>query len=121
MQREIAEAGGLAESSAPRLRTGEKDSGAFLAEALAELSDLDADAGECDLPPPSPMARRMAEKFLRAAFREIPLGYSVSPWENGGVVVGARGKAGACRQRFLRRERRGVLPCFPSRIRGRRK
>ena len=114
MQREIAEAGGVAESSAPRLRTGEKDSGAgkFLAEALAELSDLDNDAGECDLPPPSPLARRMAESFLRAAFREVPLGYSVSPWENGGVVVGARGEAGHAVSVFF--DASGEASCYVS-------
>ena len=66
----------------------------YLDEALQDLDDLEAENREEGLPPPAPEARRMARHILEQVAREFPRYYSVSPWEDGAVVLGAGGGKG---------------------------
>ena len=66
----------------------------FLREALDDLAELDEYAEELDMPPPSPVAKESARAFVEEAVREVPRSYTVSPWDDGKVIVSTRGRKG---------------------------
>ena len=66
----------------------------FLREALDDLAELDEYAEELDMPPPSPVAKEAAQVFVEQAVREVPRSYTVSPWDEGEVIVSTKNEEG---------------------------
>ena len=58
-----------------------------LANALAELEELDDYAAENELTPPAPAAKKFAREILEVLAARAPRHYSVSLWEEGDVIV----------------------------------
>ena len=81
-----------AESRSPSPRRSAADES--LAEALAELAEVDDCAAESDLPPPSPVAKQTARDILEKVARAVPRDYAVSPWDDGAVIVYSSGGIG---------------------------
>ena len=66
----------------------------FLREALDDLAQLDEYAEELDMPPLSPVAKESARAFVEQAVREVSRSYTVSPWDDGKVIVSTQGAKG---------------------------
>ena len=76
---------GQAVKPAVALLTAEQQD--YLREAMVDFEELEEEAQEEGLPPPAPLAKKAALKFLHKAIREAPRPYAVSMWDNGTVVV----------------------------------
>ena len=84
---------GNQKAKAPVARSSVKPA-AFLREALDDLTELDEYAEELDMPPPSQVAKESARAFVEKAVREVPRPYTVSPWDDGKVIVSTLGAKG---------------------------
>lgn len=65
-----------------------------LMDARRDLEDLPEENAEDGLPPPSPRAMQKARRILEQIVWDHPANYSISPWDNGAVIVAVNGRPG---------------------------
>ena len=62
--------------------------------SFEEFDELDEDAVQMEMEPPSRAVKQTAKRILTELTREFPRYYAVSPDEDGGIAIEAVGEAG---------------------------